>query len=103
MLDFRVDVKDLTKLLEMKFKNPDSPEIPKLETKLQFEYRRVIHNSTDPFQRIVYDVLCCCNTSDEHSEIAKTADDYLWLKLSYLRFNPEKDDSDTYSYLQVIK
>lgn len=72
-----------------------------MESSLQSEYRRITHNSTDPFQRIVYDVLSCCDMTDEHSEVAKTADDYLWLKLSFLRINTERDDSEDYRNLQV--
>ncbi|KAK5646486.1 hypothetical protein RI129_004950 [Pyrocoelia pectoralis] len=90
----------IVQLLEMKIKTPDSIEIPTLEANIQLDYRRLTHNSTDPFKRIVYDVLCCGETTDEHSEVAKTADDYLWLKLSYLRFDNERDDSELFATLQ---
>ncbi|KAK4879895.1 hypothetical protein RN001_008041 [Aquatica leii] len=94
------EAQDVIKLLETRIKTPDSKEISKLESNLQSEYSSLTHNSTDPFQRIVYDILCCGNTLDEHSEVAKTADDYLWLKLSYLRINAERDDTEIYKNLQ---
>ncbi|KAF5296103.1 hypothetical protein FQA39_LY02737 [Lamprigera yunnana] len=87
-------------LLEAKLKTPESSDVCKLESNLKFEYNRLTHNSTDPFQRVVYDILCCGDTSDEHSEVVKTADDYLWLKLSYLRINSERDDTEIFENLQ---
>lgn len=44
-----------------------------------------------PF-RAVYCVIGSCDVNDEHSEVAKTADDYLWLKLCQIR---EEDSADT--------
>lgn len=42
--------------------------------------------------RAVYCVIGSCDVNDEHSEVAKTADDYLWLKLCQIR---EEDSTDT--------
>lgn len=42
----------------------------------------------------VYCILGACDVSDEHSEVAKTADDYLWFKLCQIR---EGDRSDSRS------
>ncbi|MCQ8274886.1 nuclear pore complex Nup93/Nic96 family protein, partial [Streptococcus suis] len=55
---------------------------PKLEKLIRTHYKRSIRNDTDPFKRIIFCILGGCDVNDEHSEIAKTADDYLWLKLN---------------------
>ncbi|KAL1513451.1 hypothetical protein ABEB36_002861 [Hypothenemus hampei] len=91
---------ELVFLLETKLKNPHSPEIPKLEENIRFSYRRFIRNETDPFKRIIWSVLGCCDISDEHSEVARTADDYLWLKLSLVRVDNHKNDCIKYNDLQ---
>lgn len=95
------DAGDIIQLLELKIKTPGSAEISTLEGIIKQEYKSTVHNSTDPFKRVVYDVLCCGEMTDEHSEVAKTADDYLWLKLSYLRFECDRDDSEAFANLQA--
>jgi len=44
--------------------------------------------------------------NDEHSEVAKTADDYLWLKLCQIREEDSADtqatDRMTFAYLQSL-
>ncbi|GLV42360.1 Nucleoporin 93kD-1 [Carabus blaptoides fortunei] len=64
-------------------------------------YRRQVRNATDPFKRAVYCILGCCDVNDEHSEVAKTADDYLWLKLSLVRDDEETEEHINYSDLQT--
>lgn len=76
-------------------------QILKHESNIKFQYRRFIRNSTDPFKRIVWAVLGCCDVGDEHTEVAKTADDYLWLKLILVRVNSNKEDHVDYKELQV--
>lgn len=78
-------------------------EIHRLEASVRFTYRRCIRNATDPFKRIVWAILGCCDIMDEHSEVAKTVDDYLWLKLSLVRTDYDKDDHIKYEDLQVKK
>lgn len=97
------DCQDLIAALESKYKNPEHPDNVKLESTVRFQYRRFIRNSTDPFKRIVWCVVGCCDTIDEHSEVARTADDYLWLKLSLVRVDYDKDDHIKYEDLQVFK
>lgn len=46
-------------------------------------------------------MLGCCDIVDEHSEVARTADDYLWLKLSLVRTDYDKEDHIKYEELQV--
>lgn len=95
------DCQDLIAALESKYKNPDHADNVKLESTVRFQYRRFIRNSTDPFKRIVWCVVGCCDTIDEHSEVARTADDYLWLKLCLVRVDYDKDDHIKYEELQV--
>lgn len=96
------EYQELVSILEAKLNNPSSVEIPKLEDNIRFSYRRVVRNDTDPFKRIIWAVLGCCDVSDEHSEVARTADDYLWLKLSLVRVDYNKDDYVKYEDLQYI-
>lgn len=95
------EFQDLVSILEAKLNNPSSPEIAKLEDNIRFSYRRVVRNDTDPFKRIVWSVLGCCDVSDEHSEVARAVEDYLWLKLSLVRVDYNKDDYVKYEGLQV--
>lgn len=89
-------------LLEAKLRKPNGSEITKLEENIRFSYRRFVRNETDPFKRIIWSVLGCCDASDEHSEVARTADDYLWLKLSLVRVDYNKDDYIKYNDLQQM-
>lgn len=88
-------------LLEMRLNNPNSPEIAKLEEKVRFSYRRHVRNETDPFKRITWAILGCCDCTDEHTEVARTADDYLWVKLSLVRVDYNNDDYIKYNDIQV--
>ncbi|CAH1994037.1 unnamed protein product [Acanthoscelides obtectus] len=96
------EFKELITMLETKLSNPGSAEITKLEDNIRFIYRRVVRNDTDPFKRIVWTVLGCCDVFDEHSEVARTADDYLWLKLSLVRCDVNRDDCIKYGDLQHL-
>ncbi|CAH1117139.1 unnamed protein product [Phaedon cochleariae] len=96
------EFQELILLLEGKLNNAPSAQITKLEDSIKFSYRRVVRNDTDPFKRIIWAALGCCDISDEHSEVARTADDYLWLKLSLVRVNAIKDDHINYNDLQRI-
>lgn len=93
---------EIVAILEAKLRNPNSPEITKLEDNIRFSYRRFVRNETDPFKRVIWSVLGCCDVSDEHSEVARTADDYLWLKLSLVRVDYNKDDYIKYNDLQQM-
>lgn len=95
------EYQEIISILDAKLNNPNSPEINKLEDSIRFSYRRIVRNDTDPYKRIIWAVLGCCDVSDEHSEVARTADDYLWLKLSLVHVNSNKDDCIKYSDLQL--
>lgn len=96
------EYQEIVAVLEAKLNNPNSPEIAKLEDNIRFSYRRIVRNDTDPFKRIIWAVLGCCDVTDEHTEVARTADDYLWLKLSLVRVDANKDDCVKYSDLQHV-
>lgn len=96
-------------LLE-KRKNPDQRINPKLEAQIKLEYKRLIRNGTDPYKKAVYCVIGCCDIQEQHPQVAKTSDDFLWIQLSMIR-NPtqtshsEEDTSSeylTYSGLQSM-
>ncbi|XP_072937002.1 nuclear pore complex protein Nup93-like [Epargyreus clarus] len=97
------DHEEFVAALEEYMRNPEKPLSDKLQTAINFQYRIQVRNSTDPYKRAVYCVVGCCDTSDEHTEVARTADDYLWLKLSLIKFRPNGDqDAFTYSDLQKL-
>jgi hypothetical protein len=56
--------------------------------------------------RAVYCVIGSCDVNDEHTEVAKAADDYLWLKLCQIREEDSADtqatDRMTYAHLQSL-
>ncbi|XP_023022838.2 nuclear pore complex protein Nup93 [Leptinotarsa decemlineata] len=93
---------EIIAILEAKLKNSPRPEMVKLEDNIKISYRHSVRNDTDPFKRIIWSVLGCCDISDEHSEVARTADDYLWLKLSLVRVDSNKDDYVKYEDLQLL-
>ncbi|XP_017780537.1 PREDICTED: nuclear pore complex protein Nup93-like [Nicrophorus vespilloides] len=87
---------ELVAILRAKYSNPKHPDIQKLEEAVRYQYRRLVRNETDPFKRIVWAVLGCCDIVDEHSEVARTADDWLWLKLCLVRVDYAKEDHIDY-------
>ncbi|ODN00680.1 Nuclear pore complex protein Nup93 [Orchesella cincta] len=61
-----------------------------VECKLRVDYRRAVrHTSHDCYQRAVYCILGGCDVEDDHSEVAQRLEDYLWIKLSVLRYNSD--------------
>lgn len=59
----------------------------------------VAWDSNDPFKRIIYSLVAAVEISNKHSDVIKTADDYLWLKLCQVRNNQDKL---TYPALQTM-
>lgn len=53
---------------------------------LKVSYRRSVQTTTDPYKRAVHCILGACDPNDEHSEVATSIDDYLWIKLSQVSF-----------------
>lgn len=54
---------------------------------------------SDPFKKVIYSLLTAANVTTKHSDVIKTADDYLWLKLCQVRNDKDKL---TYSVLQSM-
>ncbi|KAL7728858.1 hypothetical protein ACLKA6_004203 [Drosophila palustris] len=69
----------------------------KIESKLKLQYANKIRNSTDAYKKAVYCILLGCDTNEVHGEVAKTIDDFLWIKLAMLR----PGDATGYGQLQT--
>lgn len=97
------DHEEFVAALEERIRNPDKPLSEKLQTAINFQYRIQVRNATDPYKRAVYCAVGSCDLSDEHSEVTKTADDYLWLRLCLIKpKSGNESESFTYSDLQKL-
>ncbi|XP_068621036.1 nuclear pore complex protein Nup93-like [Battus philenor] len=97
------DHEEFISALEEHIRSPEKALSDKLQTAINFQYRIQVRNSTDPYKRAVYCIIGSCDVSDEHSEVARTADDYLWLKLSIIKSRPNNEPEPfTYSDLQKL-
>jgi len=83
--------------------SPDGRLHPIAEGKIRLQYRRNIRTSPDPFKRIVYCVIGCCDSSDSHPDVATKTDDYLWLKLNQIRFDEQEDSSSEAITLEQLQ
>lgn len=56
------------------------------------------------FRPQVYCIIACCDITEQHPEVAKTSDDFLWIQLSMIRIADTAGDLDclTYSGLQYM-
>lgn len=70
----------------------------KIESKLKLQYANKIRNSTDAYKKAVYCILLGCDTNEVHGEVAKTIDDFLWIRLAMLR----PGDAAGYGQLQCL-
>ncbi|KAH8359910.1 hypothetical protein KR093_009505 [Drosophila rubida] len=68
----------------------------KIESQLKLQYANKIRNTTDAYKKAVYCILLGCDPNEVHSEVAKTIDDFLWIKLAMLRIG----DAAGYGQLQ---
>ncbi|ESO86520.1 hypothetical protein LOTGIDRAFT_179365 [Lottia gigantea] len=66
-------------------------------TKIKLQYRRVVKSSTDPYKRAVYCVVGQCDSTEDHNEVSDKIDDYLWLKLSQIQFEPDETGQDQFT------
>lgn len=57
------------------------------------------YDSKDPFKRVIYSLVAAVDITSKHSDVIKTVDDYLWLKLCQVRSDRDKF---TYSQLQSM-
>ena len=58
---------------------------PHAENVVRIAYRRTGRACTDPYKRAIHCLLGACDPTDEHSEVATSFDDYLWIKLAQIR------------------
>ncbi|KAL5108187.1 Nuclear pore complex protein Nup93 [Taenia crassiceps] len=65
---------------------------PKLVANVQKTYRRLVKTSRDPYKRLVYCLLGCCDLSDAHTDVGRSIDDFLWLRLSQISTNDGTTD-----------
>ncbi|XP_037938860.1 nuclear pore complex protein Nup93-1-like [Teleopsis dalmanni] len=94
---------DFVQVLEDKINKPEQKINSKLEGQLKLHYCNKIKNSTDPYKKAVYCIIAGCDVNEQHSEVAKTTDDFLWIQLSILRSDVSADNTEvlTYSGLQT--
>lgn len=91
-------------MLEEKIKTPGQVNA-KIELQIRMQYKRQVRNATDPFKRAVYCIVGCCDVQEQHPEVAKSSDDFLWIQLSLIRVGVENDDNSeflTYAELQNL-
>lgn len=100
---------DFIQVLEDKLKKPDQKMNTKLEALIRMQYKRQIRNATDPYKRAVYCIIASCDINEQHAEVAKNADDFLWLQLSMIRTDAAEStdaaadvDCLTYARLQSL-
>ncbi|ELT94870.1 hypothetical protein CAPTEDRAFT_177509 [Capitella teleta] len=71
------------------------------EREVRLLYRRSIRNCTDPFKKAVYCIIGKCDPRDDHSEVASSTEDYLWIKLGQVTFEDNDGSSDKLSLSQL--
>lgn len=91
---------DLVTALEERIKNPDQKISSKLDLQIKMQYKRQIRNSTDPYKRAVYCIIGRCDKTEQHAEIAKSSDDFLWIQLSLISESSDMSEHLSYSELQ---
>lgn len=102
---------DLVQILEERSRKPNQRINSKLESQVRMQYKRKIQNETDMYKCAVYGIVGSCDVAD-HSKVAKTTDDFLWIQLSLIQPDDngnmrQSDDTlaaenATYSALQTM-
>lgn len=92
---------DLITALGERIKNPEQKISSKLDLQLKMQYKRQIRNSTDPYKRAVYCIIGRCDKMEQHTEVAKSSDDFLWIQLSLITDSSDMSEHLTYSELQA--
>lgn len=99
---------DLEYVVHVLEKNNQDPELLNAFTSVKNSHHYIHLNdqgctssmawdSNDPFKRVIYSLVAAMDISSKHSDVIKTADDYLWLKLCQVRNDKDKL---TYAVLQ---
>lgn len=98
--------RDIIQALEERMYRPEQRLNSKLETQLRMQYKRQVRNtSTDPYKRAVYCIVASCDVTEQHAEVAKTSDDFLWIQLSLIRMadGGAADDGESFTYTDLQK
>ncbi|XP_027849580.2 nuclear pore complex protein Nup93-like [Aphis gossypii] len=101
---------DLESVIQILEKNNQDPVLLNVFTSLRNNHNYVNLNdqgfsasmawdSNDPFKKVIYSLVSAVDVSSKHSDVIKTADDYLWLKLCQVR---NDQDKLTYPVLQSM-
>ena len=73
---------------------------PHAENVVRINYKRSLRSTTDPYKRAVFCVLAACDPNDEHSEVATSLEDYIWLKVLQIREKADSNEALTLSDFQ---
>lgn len=100
-------VSEFTRLLEELIHSGDRNLSPSMETNAKLMYKKMIRTSTDPYKRASYCVVAACDVNDDHTEVAQSTDDYLWIKLCQLKEDElaghdSSHERVTYSQFQLL-
>ncbi|XP_067934981.1 nuclear pore complex protein Nup93-like [Watersipora subatra] len=73
--------------------------------KMRLQYRRQVCSSTDPFKRLMFCAIGCCDVTDAHSDVAEKIDDFLWLRLTQIQSGSDspQDDAEVLRLPQLQK
>ncbi|XP_049773822.1 nuclear pore complex protein Nup93-like isoform X1 [Schistocerca cancellata] len=77
-------LEEFCSILEEVIRTPEGRRSSRVDSYFRFNYQRQIKKSPDFYKKAVFGILGACDISEEHSEVIKTADDYLWMKLSQI-------------------
>ena len=91
---------EVKKLLEEIASAADKRLSPHAENVVRINYKRSLRSTTDPYKRAVFCVLAACDPNDEHSEVATSLDDYIWLKVIQIREKADSNEALTLSDFQ---
>uniref|UniRef100_A0A6M2DPY4 Nuclear pore protein n=1 Tax=Xenopsylla cheopis TaxID=163159 RepID=A0A6M2DPY4_XENCH len=91
---------EFIQVLAERIRKPDHKISSALENAIRLHYRRHIRNASDPYKRVAYCVVGGCDVVEEHSQVSRTADDFLWLKLSFINLSDGQGGCITFSDLQ---
>ena len=84
---------EIKKVLSEIASSADKRLNPHAENLVRINYKRTLRSTTDPYKRAVFCVLAACDPYDEHSEVATSLDDYLWIKIYQIREKGEGSEA----------
>lgn len=110
LLYYLIRCGDLESVVRVLEKNNKDPELLNVFTSIKNNHdytnlndqgftSSMAWDSDDPFKRVIYSLVAATDMTSKHSDVIKTADDYLWLKLCQVRNNQDKL---TYPVLQSM-